>query len=163
MGFHAVAACGFCTGSFRIWILAVVTSAAVPHEEYFSRTGSGDYIRNIFTTSPRPFMPFTSLKLIFTVMALFLFPLLEYSVSGIRKDGEHDSSESPGLSPLFQDWCAGKTELCKPLRFVSAANPSACVMFQVLDEIFLLENYCFTEMLPPFLLPPSFLPACHLW
>lgn len=54
-------------------------------------------------------------------------------------------------------------QLFKPLQFVSAANLSAYVMFQVLDEMFLLENYFFTEMLPPFLLPPSFLPACHLW
>lgn len=105
---------------------------------------------------------FTSLKLVFTVMTLFLFPLLEYLVSCIRKEGEHDSTESPGLSPLFQDWCAGKKELFKPLQSVSAANPSACLMCQVLDEMFLLENYCFTGLLPPSFLPPS-LPACDLW
>lgn len=46
-------------------------------------------------------------------------------------------------------------ELFKPLQSVSAANLSACAMFQVLDEMFLLENYGFTELLPLFPLPPS--------
>ena len=36
---------------------AVVTFTPVQHEEYSSRTGSGDYIGNIFNIFPCPFIP----------------------------------------------------------------------------------------------------------
>lgn len=150
MRFHVVIGCDFCFGvsgsSGWLWsLLWLYHMKSIPAEQGLVVTH-----RVTLLSFLGPSCLFTALKLVFTVMALFLFLLLECLVSCTRKEGDHDCP-----LPLFQEWSAGNTKLFKPLQPVSAANPSACAMLQVLDEMCLLENYCFTELLSPSILPPS--------
>lgn len=54
-------------------------------------------------------------------MPLFLFPLLSCLLSLQERAGNSILLEPPVPSPLFQGWCAGRVQLCKPLQAVSTA------------------------------------------
>lgn len=140
----------------RIRVSTMVTCTPVPHEEYSSRTGSGDYTGNICND------PFLHLSVVFTVMILFLFPLLSCLFSCTGKEEEQDSPELSRPQFLhfsFHDWHAGKIQLFKPTQasvlqpcalrmephththpLLQEKNPGACARFQVLEEMILLET-----------------------
>jgi len=74
----------------------VVTFTPVSHEEYSSRTISCHNLGNMLNVFLGPSSPChfpMSLKVVFTVMTLFLFPLTFCLLFCIRKEEEKDYSE----------------------------------------------------------------------
>lgn len=161
----------------------MVTFTPVPHEECSSRTGSGDYIGSILNIFPWPFI---SLSLHLSESGFhsndFVSVPTSFLSTLLYKKGQGTAFF---WSPQFLHLCFRTDVLekysCVSLRRLSVLqlctltmephtqthtslqkkNPGACATFQVLEEMLLLESYCFTELLPVFL--PAFLPCGQWW